>query len=115
MVDYIVWHTFGSLLQERFQQVARHIAAGKFDEASAVVKGVMTWRVLDPACGSGSFLIKCYDYFADFYRKFNRELNRSGRAQASAHILQDFERHILTEQIHGVDNDPQAVEIAGVN
>lgn len=63
-------------------------------------------KVLDPACGSGSFLIKAFDVL-DAYIKDKRDDNRS------ADPLRRFE--ILTKNIYGVDLDGQAIEIARLN
>lgn len=61
-------------------------------------------RVLDPACGSGSFLIRAFDELIRHYRK----IDPSG-----------FEYYIKTEilknNVYGVDLDKQAVEITHVN
>lgn len=60
-------------------------------------------KVLDPACGSGSFLNAAYDKILDILTKQN--------AQTS--LFAKFD--ILKENIFGVDLDAQAVEIAQLN
>ena len=50
IVDYIVKHTVGKLLDGRTPRQAERL------------------RILDPACGSGSFLIGAYQYLLDWYR-----------------------------------------------
>ncbi len=59
-------------------------------------------KVLDPACGSGSFLIKALEAIAEKYREFG---------SSNEHI----KREILLENIFGVDLDKQAIEIARLN
>ena len=59
-------------------------------------------KVLDPACGSGSFLIKALEAIAEKYKEFGSD---------NEHI----KRQILLENIYGVDLDMQAVEIARLN
>lgn len=94
--------------------------------------------VLDPACGSGSFLIYTYEVLADFYRgeilrlEKEREQHRQEFVQqgitkpfdlqieltpwtAEIERLQDYPRLILERHLYGVDLDPQAAEIATVN
>lgn len=56
-------------------------------------------RVLDPACGSGSFLIKALEAIAEKYRELGTD-------------KQYVKRIIILENLFGVDLDPQAVEIA---
>jgi len=115
VVDYIVKNTLGELLK------------GKTPEDVAKIK------VLDPACGSGSFLIKAFDYLNDYYEKENekvrkrkekliKEYMKSSGNQLKLDIkalehkeYKDVEKEILKNNIHGVDLDRQAAEIASVN
>jgi hypothetical protein len=100
---------------------------------------IKSLRVLDPACGSGSFLIYAYKVLADFYRgeiariEAEAEGYRRQRAQQPGANPMDIEAaagafvnqhipylrrypHIILEQhLYGVDLDPQAAEIAMVN
>src|SRR4030042_4219044 len=83
-MDYIVKNTLGKMLE---------------DEGDDKIK------ILDPACGSGSFLIKAFDYLLE-YHKSHSEKN-----------LESFLRKIkiLTDNIYGVDLDKQATEITQLN
>ncbi|MEO8612336.1 MAG: N-6 DNA methylase, partial [Chloroflexota bacterium] len=64
-------------------------------------------RILDPACGSGSFLIEAFDVM-------DRWLAQNGTAEDK-----DFPRRrrmrILQENLYGVDLDDQAVEVTRLN
>jgi type I restriction-modification system DNA methylase subunit len=68
---------------------------------------ILNMKILDPACGSGSFLIRAYDELLSYHAKIKKksvaDLNWSERIE------------ILTRNIFGVDLDPQAVEIARLN
>ncbi len=105
IVDYIVQHTVGKLLE------------GK---SSKQVAGI---TILDPACGSGSFLIGAYQYLLDWYLaryvEEGAEKNSKGKA---AHIRPSSasgewrlttseKKRILLDHIYGVDIDAQAVEV----
>lgn len=92
IVDYIVNHTVGELL-----------AAAKTEE------DVRRIKVLDPACGSGSFLIRAFDEFARAYAR----VLAGGTADGLFGF--DIKRAILENNIYGVDIDPRAVEIAKLN
>ena len=108
------------------------------NERAKTVTDIRGLRVLDPACGSGSFLIYAYQVLADFYRREIRRLEkeREQRRQelvrqgvttpfdlqieltpwtAEMERLQDYPRLILEAHLYGVDLDPQAAEIATVN
>ena len=99
IVDYIVKNTVGMLLE------------GKTPKQAA------TLRILDPACGSGSFLIGAYQYLLDWHRdwfvadgphRHKKELFRGpGGDWRLATILK---KQILLNNIYGVDIDSQAVE-----
>jgi len=60
-------------------------------------------KVLDPACGSGSFLIKALEVIYKKYIEFGAPKNEFIKLE------------ILTNNIYGVDLDEQAVEIARLN
>jgi type I restriction-modification system DNA methylase subunit len=68
-------------------------------------------RVLDMACGSGSFLIEAFDVIDDFVAK------QRGQAQKGEVDFNDRLRQleVLRNCIHGVDKDKQAVEVARLN
>ncbi len=104
IVDYIVKNTIGKLLEGKTPNQATKL------------------RVLDPACGSGSFLIGAYQYLLDWHRdqymKDGPEKHARGRTPALSQAgrndwrLTTAERkRILLDNIFGVDIDPQAVEV----
>lgn len=82
-------------------------------------------RVLDPACGSGSFLIRAFDAFADWYelenarRRERSEAGGNGQATLSDYAVEspihNYGKRILERNIYGVDLDPEAAELATVN
>jgi hypothetical protein len=62
-------------------------------------------KLLDPACGSGHFLVVAFDLLVDLYRE---EARHRGASWSDRHIAQ----WILEDNLHGVDIDPRAVQIA---
>jgi len=95
IVDYIVRNTLGELLKDKKVNVEKI-------------------RVLDPACGSGSFLIKAFDVLNEFYSK--KEENHS-QTQLDLDTGLPFKQkeRVLLNNIFGVDLDTRAVEIAQLN
>lgn len=82
-------------------------------------------RVLDPSCGSGSFLTGAFDLFLEWYREYNRRA-AEGRAAAPAaggggapggglEAVADPGRRILRDNLFGIDIDPRAAGVAAVN
>ncbi|MFH1610245.1 MAG: type I restriction endonuclease, partial [Candidatus Bipolaricaulota bacterium] len=63
IVDYIVKHTVGELLKGKAPQ-----EAGGLTKSWQPSKKLQPLRILDPACGSGSFLLGAYQYLLDWYR-----------------------------------------------
>lgn len=102
VVDYIVDHTLGPLL------------AGKSTEKAKSV------RIVDPACGSGSFLISAYQYLLDWYlHKYSQYKRPADRnrflmtgADGRVRLKLDERKRILLDNIYGVDIDAQAVEVS---
>ncbi|MBU1627090.1 N-6 DNA methylase, partial [bacterium] len=104
IVDYIVKNTVGRLVE------------GKKP------KEVEKLRILDPACGSGSFLIGAYQYLIDWHLEWYQKNDiRKWAIKKNAPVFQDFKgewklttaekKRILLNNIYGVDIDNQAVEV----
>jgi len=100
IVEYIVENTVGKLI------------AGKTPEEIAHIK------ILDPACGSGSFLIGAYNYLLRYHRDWyvgNKPKKHKGKmfqAKANEWYLTTAEKkRILLDNVFGVDIDSQAVEV----
>ncbi|MEK6953055.1 MAG: N-6 DNA methylase, partial [Nanoarchaeota archaeon] len=96
VVDYIVKNTIGELAKDK-----------KFD-----LKNI---KVLDPACGSGSFLMKAFDYLMTLDKKKSGEISQTKLDLTGASASYGRKVEILKENIFGVDLDPKAVEIAQLN
>ena len=104
IVDYIVKHTVGKLVE------------GKKP------KDVEKLRILDPACGSGSFLIGAYQCLMDWHLKWYEQNEPEKHARGRPprvyrgpggvwRLTTNERRRILLNNIYGVDIDTQAVEV----
>ncbi|HAJ79595.1 MAG TPA: restriction endonuclease subunit M, partial [Fibrobacteres bacterium] len=104
IVDYIVKNTVGKLIEGKSPKQIEKI------------------KILDPACGSGSFLIQAYqfllDYIRDWYIKDGIDKNSKGKEPKLTKVLSgewrlstSERKKILLNNIHGVDIDSQAVEV----
>ncbi|MCJ7484172.1 MAG: Eco57I restriction-modification methylase domain-containing protein [Thermodesulfovibrionales bacterium] len=103
IVEYIVKNTVGKLL-ENCQTPA----------------DVVKLKILDPACGSGSFLVGAYAFLIDWHIKYydtKKRLSASDRADAyydsdgRVRLTARLKRQILINNLFGVDIDQQAVEV----
>ena len=104
IVDYIVQNTVGKLLE------------GKTPEQAASLK------IVDPACGSGSFLLGAFghllDWHLDWYLKRRAEKWAKGKNPplmpspgGGWKLTTAMRKQILLNNIHGVDIDILAVEM----
>ncbi len=99
IVDYIVKNTLGELLKKKTPAQAKKL------------------KILDPACGSGSFLIGAYQYLLDWYleqyakeaSKYKKMIYKDGLDQWK--LVTKEKKNILLNNIYGVDIDRQAVEV----
>ncbi len=111
IVDYIVKNTVGEYIKTHSPEEIRNV------------------RILDPACGSGSFLIKAYkeleNYWYNYYSK-NNKIRKGARNINQARFVDidtenktfefySIKTEILKNNIFGVDLDPKAVNIAQLN
>ena len=64
-------------------------------------------RLLDPACGSGAFLIEAFDQLHTAYQRSNDRLQEL-RGHRS---LFDLDKRILENNLYGVDLNEEAIEI----
>ena len=107
IVDYIVKNTVGKLLEQK--------KPGPKGSASKL-------KILDPACGSGSFLLGAYQYLLNWYR--DQYVNDNPQKWAKGRkpciyqgpggdwrLTTEERKRILLHNIYGVDIDPQAVEV----
>jgi methylase of polypeptide subunit release factors len=132
---YIVEQTLGKTLAERFEGVrarlageAKGAAAKALEDPRAydveeLKKGprealirfweawqdeLATIRVLDPACGSGAFLIEAFDHLHAEYRQTNDRLTELQGKQMGLFYP---DARILQSNLYGVDLNEEAIQI----
>ncbi len=103
VVDYIVRNTVGKLIEGKTPKQIEKI------------------KILDPACGSGSFLLGAYQYLIDYHLRYYREhpkdaqtlfLDIYTKVNPDDLALPLKEKaNILRNNLFGVDIDAQAVEV----
>jgi SAM-dependent methyltransferase len=108
IVEHIVKHTVGREIE------------GRSPAQLAGRKGKQPFRVLDMACGSGSFLLGAYQCLLNhclrWYTEHRPERHKRAVYQDSQdgewRLTIDEKKRILTAHVFGVDIDPQAVEVS---
>ncbi|HOW96739.1 MAG TPA: TaqI-like C-terminal specificity domain-containing protein [Kiritimatiellia bacterium] len=130
IVDYIVEQTVGKQLDEiagvgRVGSTRRRdggLGQAALPESPTYAvfdKKTRALKILDPACGSGSFLLRAFERVGEHYqRRFtehpeDRKPDRcwTDPATGDVHLAVDLKRQILRNNIFGVDLDAQAVEV----
>lgn len=116
IVDYIVKNTVGRLLENKTPQDVAGLT-----ENWRPSKNARPLAVLDPACGSGSFLLGAYQFLLNWHlEQYSKEPGKwlTGKSpriyqnRRGAYCLTTSERkRILLANIYGVDIDQQAVEV----
>jgi type I restriction-modification system DNA methylase subunit len=133
IVDYIVKNTVGHLVG--VPASSRRDACPDSGQPQGVAptkqnitpKDVSKIKILDPACGSGSFLLGAYQYLLDWHLKWyiENDPEKWARARQPAiyqgpsldprtpnwHLTTTEKKRILLNNIYGVDIDSQAVEV----
>jgi hypothetical protein len=81
-------------------------------------------RVLDPACGSGHFLLYTFDLLLTLYEEAWQDLGAAPQAATGRTLRQDYPEIdalrtaapelILRHNLHGIDIDPRATQIAAL-
>jgi len=130
--DYIVRHIVRRALkpqvQPHLEEALSRLETGDYDGAYDAASRILEVRVLDPACGSGSFLLGAFAYLTDALERYNRAAQetyqKSWRANGSGDlfsagapatppkVLTYPHERVLVGCLYGVDLDPQAVGLA---
>lgn len=102
IVEYIVRQTLGPMMEGKKPRDLRDLT------------------VLDPACGSGSFLLGAYEYLLRWYLGYYTEHSKTLKTHArqlvesptgELRLSLDEKKRILLTHCYGVDIDAQAVEV----
>ncbi len=123
VVERVVHETLGPRLEEIKRECGwPSDDLPSFETLDAFEGRLRAFKVVDPACGSGAFLITTLRYLVDTWRSLRdlrNELSRSrdGRAPNVAKVLPDMDddrliRQVVSSNIYGVDINPASVEIA---
>jgi len=99
IVDSIVEHTVGRLTKDK------------------TPKEVSKIKIVDPACGSGSFLIGAYQYLLNWHKDFYSESGKPSKGgkdnplTPTGELTTAEKKRILLNNVFGVDLDVNAVEV----
>ncbi|MCK9271954.1 BREX-1 system adenine-specific DNA-methyltransferase PglX [Candidatus Gracilibacteria bacterium] len=120
IIDYIVKNSLGKYLEEKENEILEEIglrsSRSDTEYRNKYKAGYLKYqeilqniKVLDPACGSGAFLVKVFDFLLSENKRINRILEENG--QSSLMGTNDYIKNILQNNIYGVDLNEESVEI----
>ncbi len=75
------------------------------DAAASAPSSLREVRLLDPACGSGHFLVIAFELLAALYEE-------EARRRSESWTRRQISEWIVERNLHGIDLDPRAVQIA---
>jgi len=138
--EHIVDETVGSLFNEFLNKINLALKNENFEETKKLINQMLNVKVLDPSCGSGSFLIKatkkilhCYESIKNKIDEMALSYNPEGslippkenikklitleKFSALLHLenKRDLVCSILIKHIYGNDLDARALEVAKLN
>ncbi len=99
IVEYIVKNTVGKLIENK------------------TPKEISKITIVDPACGSGSFLIGAYQYLLDWHKNYYSNNGKPSKGKKDnpltpeGNLTTAEKKRILLNNIYGVDIDVNAVEV----
>ena len=125
VVRYIVIRTLEPRILPILSRALALLEEEAFEEAAEEVHRILEIKILDPACGSGSFLLGAFDYILAAIRRYNAEVDRLKNqryvdvgdlevlmSSSEPELVPHPDEQIVVRMLYGVDLDPQAVSLA---
>jgi len=128
VVQFLADNTLGRMWADMFGETkltsaCQYLVELADERPSRELKDPRDFRILDPACGSGHFLLYSFDLLEQMYREaWAYSLASASRSNVSLRDAfatpEDLDRAIpmliIENNLHGVDIDPRAAQIAAL-
>jgi len=103
------YYTPPQLIQQLIKTALEPVIEQKLQEEGDLEQALLSLKILDPACGSGYFLLAAA-------RRLGKELAkiRTGETQPPPEPLREAMRDVIQNCIYGVDLNPLAVDLCKV-
>ena len=122
IVDYIVKNSLVTYLEEKEKEILKkHDLKEDINEKNYTKRALKAYqeyqelvrniKVLDPACGSGAFLVKVFDYLLAENKRVADILTELSGGKKDLFSSEDYIKNLLENNIFGVDLNPESVEI----
>ncbi len=107
IVNYIVKNTIGPVVDEKWKEAQAN--------NKSFVDATLSVKVLDPAMGSGHFLVGSIEFLSEKLLLAVKKDIDNGRFSDESHLTSDWaRREVVAHCIYGVDLNLMAVELAKV-
>ena len=122
IVDYIVANTLGRLLEGDLTPSPSTLSGTRPERRGGLTPAeAAKLKIVDPACGSGTFLLGAFQYLLDWHLNWylNHDFEKGSKGRKAVlvqgrdgwKLSVEKKKEILLNNIYGVDIDPQAVEV----
>ena len=127
VVEYIVNNTIGRKATEITNRAIEHLKQDNLEASKGTIQEILDLKILDPAPGSGSFLICAFDVLARHYLQWEKSYieayNKANRKNSlplfqrhgGTSVIQNWKENIMLNCLYGCDIDPNAVAVAKLN
>jgi hypothetical protein len=72
-------------------------------------------RIVDPACGSGVFLVIAFDFLKAEYERVNKKLEQLRGREGALSDVEAIDSDILSNNLYGVDVNAESIEITKIS
>jgi type I restriction enzyme M protein len=118
--------TKGDLYEYLLSKLTTAGIAGQFRTPRHIIRAMVdmvepqpTWRICDPACGTGGFLVSVMAYLTEQQStpSLVQEVQVNGHAEKvyPGDLLEPYRRHIQSDMLYGFDFDVTMLRIAAMN
>lgn len=122
IVDYIIKNSLGKYLEDKESEIKeKHGLKEDILDSNYKKRALATYleyqtelrnvKVLDPACGSGAFLVKVFDYLLEENKRIANILADLNDDRTDLFSSEDYIKSLLENNIFGVDLNAESVEI----
>lgn len=124
VVEFLTDNTLGRAWYEMrggetvLKEKCRYLAVSESDITARPKKNPREIRVLDPACGSGHFLLYCFDVLQTIYEEAYEDSDLGPALKEEFPDSEQFRRAvpglILAHNLHGIDIDLRVTQLAAL-
>jgi len=121
LAEYVAEHAIQDLLSDKREKVRAELGLvdGEIETENpdkefleSYLKEIVNIRIADIACGSGAFLVSCFNHLSREARRVHEKMISAQEGQVSLRSFSQTEIEILDECLHGNDLLQEAVEIS---